>query len=402
MARFDGPEEEYGISDELFDQLKTQFQGNNDIAIVAYNELHDPVTVGQGSDFAKIIGHDYNADIVVWGWYRPTENVNIKIYIENIHPTELPVLKTVSKLSPVSTLKELNELTLHYRLNSEIEGLVYFICGFTQLGAKDYQGALDLFELAMNQPVWANDLINRSRVLFLTAQIAEILNQTEKAVEYSTKSIEADPEFMVAYQFRGYYYNLLEKPELAIIDFDKVIEANPNDDTTLNNRGNAYADLKEYDKAIGDYSKAIEINPLETHRFYNRALAYYEVRDFQEAIDDFSTLLNNHMTEMPIIYQRGSYYYRGTSYLYQKSYDLAINDYSKALAIDNEFSSAYNGRCEAQYFKGLYKNAIDDCKAGINYSSGINNNDRPLFFLGLAYRNLGDNKASNDYWLYRF
>ncbi len=69
IAQFDGPEETYGLRNQILEELNTSLQGDQDIKIISINET---VTIAQGSDYARKLGKQYQADLVFWGWYRPT------------------------------------------------------------------------------------------------------------------------------------------------------------------------------------------------------------------------------------------------------------------------------------------------------------------------------------------
>ena len=68
IAQFDGPEGTYGLRNQILEQLNTSLQGDQDIVIIPINET---VTTAQGSEYARQLGKQYQADLVFWGWYRP-------------------------------------------------------------------------------------------------------------------------------------------------------------------------------------------------------------------------------------------------------------------------------------------------------------------------------------------
>ena len=90
IAQFDGPEETYGLRNQILEQLNTSLGGDQDIKIIPINET---VTIAQGSDYARQLGKQYQADLVFWGWYRPTENPNLTLHIENLSPANLLCFK---------------------------------------------------------------------------------------------------------------------------------------------------------------------------------------------------------------------------------------------------------------------------------------------------------------------
>ena len=70
-------------------------------------------------------------------------------------------------------------------------------------------------------------------------------------------------------------------------------------------------------------------------------------------------------------------------------YDRAIEDYNKAIALDQNRAMAYNNRGRVYYYKGQYERAIEDYNKAIvldpNYADAYNKR-------GLAYEKL-ENKS---------
>jgi hypothetical protein len=91
IAAFEGPEEVYGLRNEIIENLNADFSDDEKIEIVIIDNV---ITLTQGSDYARKLGERRLADVVIWGWYRPTENPNITIHIENLSPEQLlPISK---------------------------------------------------------------------------------------------------------------------------------------------------------------------------------------------------------------------------------------------------------------------------------------------------------------------
>ena len=103
IAAFEGPEEVYGLRNEIIENLNADFSNDEDVEIVI---IDDVITLTQGSDYARKLGERYLADIVLWGWYRPTENPNITVHIENLTPEQLYPLEESTTLQPSTTLPE--------------------------------------------------------------------------------------------------------------------------------------------------------------------------------------------------------------------------------------------------------------------------------------------------------
>ncbi|MBE7432380.1 MAG: hypothetical protein HS100_00550 [Anaerolineales bacterium] len=58
IAKFDGPEDEYGIRDEMIEQLREATKGYEDTEIIAAEEM---VTAAQGSEYARGLGGGFSS-----------------------------------------------------------------------------------------------------------------------------------------------------------------------------------------------------------------------------------------------------------------------------------------------------------------------------------------------------
>lgn len=84
--------------------------------------------------------------------------------------------------------------------------------------------------------------------------------------------------------------------------------------------------------------------------------------DFDGAIDSFTTVINSPIDSGP---ERNlllvhAYTCRGAAYAQQSQHDEAIDDFSRAIHIDPEYSLAYYNRAMAWEAKGNNDQALDD------------------------------------------
>ena len=91
-----------------------------------------------------------------------------------------------------------------------------------------------------------------------------------------------------------------------------------------------------------------------SYRLFNRAGKNYEKGNYKEAIKLFSKYIINHSTYADN-YVRDAYYYRALSKGSIEDYDGAISDFTKAIEIYPEYTSAY-------LYRGIAKLNIEDLK----------------------------------------
>ena len=163
-------------------------------------------------------------------------------------------------------------------------------------------------------------------------------------------------------------YNWKNNPDLSsktdadysseVIDFlTSELSKNPNNYELLFSRGNGYLDLGKHQDAIIDYSKIISLN--------------FEF-------------------DIPSVYNNRGISYRGTG-----QFDLAINDFNKAIKLDANYRDAFNNRGMVLADLGKYKEAIADYTTSIkldpNYWYAYNNRAMSYWEMGFI------EKAKKDY-----
>ena len=100
-----------------------------------------------------------------------------------------------------------------------------------------------------------------------------------------------------------------------------------------------YEEQRKYDSALEAFSKAVDLFPDEETGYSSRARTYFSMRNFEAAVGDLSRAIE-------LIEKRGgkigppsllAYAARGDAYRQLKKYDLAEQDYTTAIAIDNHY-----------------------------------------------------------------
>jgi hypothetical protein len=202
VAQFDGPEETYGLHDQIMEELLQATKGYNDTTII---DGKDVVTAGQGSEYARELGEKEKADIVIWAWYRPTDDPNITIHFENLSTTQIEVLQESETYQPQSTLADLESFEIQRKIGSETSTLISFLTGLLRYKAGDYQIALERFE--------------------------QILVEADISTYIKIETL---------YSYMGFSHFVLREFEQSIQDYDKAIELNSDLFDAFNGRGITY------------------------------------------------------------------------------------------------------------------------------------------------------------------
>ena len=94
----------------------------------------------------------------------------------------------------------------------------------------------------------------------------------EKALEYSSRAIQKDPNRIQAYNLRGRAYTSLERYDRALEDFAEAENKDPDDAETYFNRGYLYQQQGLYSDAINYYDTAISKKKDYGEAYYRRGM----------------------------------------------------------------------------------------------------------------------------------
>ncbi|MDX2141644.1 MAG: tetratricopeptide repeat protein [Chloroflexota bacterium] len=244
---------------------------------------------------------------------------------------------------------------------------------------EDFTSAIEL-AVATPAPFQALYLSNRGNAYRLSGQHLE-------AIEDYTDAIAMDPTGD-RYNRRGISLYALERYDEAIADYTSAIEldtGNPaNEALYLTNRGNAHRDNEDYEAAIADYTAAIELQPTAI-RYNLRGNVYnYNLQDYDAAIADYTNALelvtDNPSDEAIFLTNRGEAYRRSVQY------ELALTDYTAAIAIEPTVDRYYRRGISLQAIE-RYDEAITDYTRAIELNADNEVNEALyLTTRGNAYR----------------
>ena len=388
IAAFEGPEEVYGLRNEIIESLNAEFASDENIEIIP---VDDVITLTQGSDYARRLGENLLADVVIWGWYRPTENPNITIHIENLSPEQLLPLQESETMQPVVILADLKSFSFQQQAGQETSALISFLSGYIDFRDEDYKSAIESFDRALAnlsaEPWFFGE--KQSEIHYYRGNANILLGDFQSAIQDFDQAIQINPQFEWAYNTRGIAYGFLGEYQRAIQDFDQAIQINPQYEWAYNNRGIAYSGLGNYQRAIQDLDHAIQINSKFAVGYSSRGFLYARLGNYQRAIQDFDQAIqiNPQLAD--------AYYNRGYVYSDLGDYQRAIQDYDQTIQINPQLAWAYNNRGLAYFNLGSYQPAIQDFDQAIQINPKF---AEPYNMRGLAYYNLGDyQRAIQDF-----
>ncbi len=336
VAAFDGPEQVYGLQNEIIEKLDADFSGDDSVEI---KNVPDVITPEAGSPAARKLGQRYLADVVLWGWYRPTQNPNITLHVENLDPPGSLPLDTSSTLKPSANLADLQSFSFQQQAGQETGALIFFLTGYIQYKNNHYTQALAHFDDALDQISGNAQLLNNQDQIYLYRGNTYLsLDQYTQALADYTQAIHINPKNVNAYVNRGATYGGQRQTDKALADYTQAIQLDPKDVLAYYNRGTTYGDQGQYDKALADFDQAIQLDPKDAAAYNNRGFAYDKQGQTDKALADFNKAIQLDPKDA------NAYFNRGNAYDKQQQYDKALADYTQAIQLDPKLALAYNNR----------------------------------------------------------
>jgi Flp pilus assembly protein TadD len=156
------------------------------------------------------------------------------------------------------------------------------------------------------------------------------------------------------------------------------------------------AEANRADEAVELLKLCVQKDAYDPENFNFLGVAYYKKGDFANALENYRKALELDHNHASVFNNIGSIYLR--VYLAkrdERAYRLAMDNFTRAIAIDPRLFAAYNSRGAAYKFKNQVDKAIDDWKKTIE----INPNFIDAYFnIGISYLGMGDKVSALKYF----
>ncbi|MCZ8250285.1 tetratricopeptide repeat protein [Microcystis sp. LE19-195.1E] len=244
-----------------------------------------------------------------------------------------------------------------------------------------YGKGLALFELREHQPA-----------IEALQQAINTLPKRENLKKFHSSILQRQS---VVYRFLGDFSKIAgterearENYEQALTVINQAISLVPNNPNYYNEKWAVLSELKRYDEGLAAITQAIDLAPRAAW-YVNRGILYRRQQKYELALDDYNKAIElnpNHAN---------AYNNRGNLYKDLQKYDLALADYDKAIEINPNFAILYYNRGGLYYNQQKYELALSDINKAIelnpNYAEAYNN--RGLLYTDLQKYDL----ALSDY-----
>lgn len=232
----------------------------------------------------------------------------------------------------------------------------YFLMrlGLSDDAAQDFEKAIEL------KPEFAEAWNNRGLVKLASQQF-------EEAKKDFAKAVEVQSDYADAWNNRGFASFKMQDYPAALKDLNQSLKLNPKYLTAWNNLGLVQLAQEDYESAVTSFGKTVELAPLDVRWYNHRRVALQKLERFDEAAKDqqkinWLTGLDKLTRQLAAQANDPAAWIARADYLAGGSqFGAAIQDYSRALALDPSSSDALTGRAQAWVRTGDLQKAISDC-----------------------------------------
>ncbi len=225
--------------------------------------------------------------------------------------------------------------------------VIYLILGEARKAIADCNSAIKL------NPDYVEAYINRAAANLSLELFAKVLKDCDTALNLNANSVRV-------YQLRAAVKHFLEKYEEAITDYDEAIRLNPYSAQSYFLRGNTKLLLRDFAGAIEDYDKSIRLNPEfanASNIHYGLGEAKHELGDYAGAIADYDKAIEQSPKDEYLHNRRGlaNIKFGDTKADCEENglainyYTAAIDDFTQAIMLNNEFEGYRNNRAIAKH-----------------------------------------------------
>lgn len=236
------------------------------------------------------------------------------------------------------------------------------------------------------------------------------------AIDAYTRAAKLDPSFAAAYRNRGTAYQGASQYSAAIADYTTALQLDPSDEAIYVYRGwarsasgNAYNRPADYDAALADAIKALSMDPSDASAYILRGRSLYGLGRYAEALTalgkgialdphdvdgyNFRSLVYldtcrnvagiTDLTSAITIGDTSTFRNnRGIAYLRTHTYDMALADFTQAIALDPKSAEPHLNR--GLYYVHVKDYALAradyDASIALDPMSSIGYLDRALLF----------------------
>jgi tetratricopeptide (TPR) repeat protein len=387
VADFSGSDpEKYQVDNDIIAKLRWVANLYPEIEI---QSLPITITEKQGSIFARSLGSQKKASVVVWGSYGVTSKaVRLGVHYEVLRPPKFQFkLEPQSEGQPqIFSVAEINSFKLQEQLSTEMTYTSLLIVGIAKYSEYNWLEAVQLFTdalIQMNGKLRAQQ--QEELAYFYRGNSLMYLSDSKNATVSYDQAIAFKMDYPKAISGCDSILSGRDKLIQAVKDYDQAIALNPNYWMALYNRGNAFLEMCSPMEAVKSYDRAIALKPDLLQAIFNRGNAFLELGKLAEAMKDYDRVIAL-KPDLPQAFNG-----RGLVFSAQGKLEKSVEEYSRAIALKPDYWEAISNIGFAEYESGQVQEAEKHWKQAVSLSAKI---AEPRLALGVAlYTNNNQEKG---------
>jgi protein O-GlcNAc transferase len=169
----------------------------------------------------------------------------------------------------------------------------------------------------------------------------------ERAVEFFSKAISANPDIPQTYYHRGIAQQALRRFNEALVSYNKAIALKPDHAEAYSNRGIVLGELGRLQEALASCDKAIALKPNFAEAQYNRGNALQALGRFADALASYdkTIALSYAAARHPGFAE--VHFNRGNALHALQCFEEALASWDNSIALNPNFAEAYSNRGNA-------------------------------------------------------
>ncbi|MBM3208090.1 MAG: tetratricopeptide repeat protein, partial [Chlamydiae bacterium] len=178
-------------------------------------------------------------------------------------------------------------------------------------------------------------------------------NKLEEALNVYQECLKLDEnQYMACFQMGNVYFALKDY-KLSIKWYDRCIVINPTFHDAFYNLAICLQQLKEFKRAVTTYDFFLKLRPERQDAYLGYGQCLFEIGMFDEATRVISDFIN----VCPQDYN--AFLIRGIAFLWGKKFNEAINDFSKAIELNEDLACAKWNKALTLLLLGQYEIGLD-------------------------------------------
>lgn len=210
---------------------------------------------------------------------------------------------------------------------------------------------------------------------------------SEAAVEFLSRAIEADPQFVAAQYALGVVHQNLGNRWKAAAQFRASAQLDPTYAEPYKALGDLYltAPRRLFEEAIKAYAKAIDLRPFYADAHVGLGDALAAKGEVDPAVAAYQRGVEHNPMNAKVHVSLGKLYYAEKGLYYE-----SVNAYKKAIDLDPTYLDARMGLAEVYEDKGLYEEAIEEYRKVVDADA---KNTGALYNLAIVYEKVDPKEA---------